>query len=193
MRFTSRLFAAGSLLALAAVLAFAQGGGQAQAPRPSKSASQELLGAWNENYHKLLEMAKDFPEDKFSFKVQKDQRSFVENLLHVVGVDYMFMSSISGKNMTLAGGENPPASAYKTRADVVKLLTQAQTDGAALINAGGDAGLNKEVKSPFGNFMQHAAAAWYSSIEHSGEHYGQLVVYYRANNMVPPDSRPQPR
>jgi len=28
-------------------------------------------------------------------------------------------------------------------------------------------------------------------IEHSGEHYGQLVVYYRANNMVPPESRGQ--
>jgi hypothetical protein len=26
-------------------------------------------------------------------------------------------------------------------------------------------------------------------IKHSGEHYGQLVVYYRANNLVPPDSR----
>ena len=25
--------------------------------------------------------------------------------------------------------------------------------------------------------------------EHSAEHYGQLVVYYRANNLVPPDSR----
>jgi hypothetical protein len=27
--------------------------------------------------------------------------------------------------------------------------------------------------------------------EHSGEHYGQLVGYYRANNMVPPASRPR--
>jgi hypothetical protein len=27
------------------------------------------------------------------------------------------------------------------------------------------------------------------AIEHSAEHYGQLVVYYRANNRVPPDSR----
>ena len=26
-------------------------------------------------------------------------------------------------------------------------------------------------------------------IEDNGEHYGQLVVYYRANNMVPPASR----
>jgi hypothetical protein len=27
------------------------------------------------------------------------------------------------------------------------------------------------------------------AIEHSGEHYGQLLVYYRANNLVPPDPR----
>jgi hypothetical protein len=27
------------------------------------------------------------------------------------------------------------------------------------------------------------------AIEHSAEHYGQLVVYYRANNLMPPDSR----
>jgi len=26
-------------------------------------------------------------------------------------------------------------------------------------------------------------------IEDSGEHYSQLVVYYRANNVVPPASR----
>jgi hypothetical protein len=31
----------------------------------------------------------------------------------------------------------------------------------------------------------------YELIEHSGEHYGQLVVYYRVNNMVPPESRPK--
>ena len=28
-------------------------------------------------------------------------------------------------------------------------------------------------------------------IEHSGEHYGQLVVYYRVSGMVPPESRPK--
>jgi hypothetical protein len=30
-----------------------------------------------------------------------------------------------------------------------------------------------------------------SAIEHSAEHFGQLVVYYRANNLVPPESRPR--
>ena len=32
---------------------------------------------------------------------------------------------------------------------------------------------------------------WIGTIEHAGEHYGQLVVYYRLNNMVPPASRPK--
>jgi hypothetical protein len=37
--------------------------------------------------------------------------------------------------------------------------------------------------------MAHNSNIWTFAIEHSGEHYGQLVVYYRANNLVPPDSR----
>ena len=33
----------------------------------------------------------------------------------------------------------------------------------------------------------------YGLIEHSGEHYGQIVVYYRLNGLVPPESRPKPK
>ena len=32
---------------------------------------------------------------------------------------------------------------------------------------------------------------WASVTEHSAEHYGLLVAYYRANGLVPPASRPQ--
>ena len=35
-----------------------------------------------------------------------------------------------------------------------------------------------------------ADGAW-GFIEHSGEHYGQLVVYYRVAGLVPPESRPK--
>jgi hypothetical protein len=31
----------------------------------------------------------------------------------------------------------------------------------------------------------------YGLIEHSGEHYGNLVVYYRNNRLAPPESRPK--
>ncbi len=69
----------------------------------------------------------------------------------------------------------------------MKFVQQAVTDGANIIQQEGDAGLDKTV--PWGNKLVHGSYLWMSAIEHSAEHYGQLVVYYRANNMVPPDSR----
>lgn len=58
-----------------------------------------------------------------------------------------------------------------------------------MIQQQGDAGLDRTSKF-FGNRLAHNSYIWTFAIEHSGEHYGQLVVYYRANNLVPPDSRP---
>jgi hypothetical protein len=39
------------------------------------------------------------------------------------------------------------------------------------------------------DFSEDNSSIWTFAIEHRGEHYGQLVVYYRANNLVPRDSR----
>jgi len=189
MRANSRVLIGIILITFAAGSALAQGQGQSQTPRPARTQSQELLSLWNNVHKKLTDMAMDFPEEKYDFKVQKDQRSFAENLLHVAGVDYMFLSAVSGTNMGLQGGENPPRSVYKTKADIVALMKKVSADGAALIQQLGDAGLNKEIKYPFGNMMAHVSFALWDDLEHAGEHYGQLVVYYRANNMVPPASR----
>jgi hypothetical protein len=43
-------------------------------------------------------MAQDFPEDKYDFQLQKDQRTFAQNLLHVAGGDYDLMRSVAGSN-----------------------------------------------------------------------------------------------
>jgi hypothetical protein len=74
---------------------------------------------------------------------------------------------------------------------VVKLMQQAVADGANLIEQQGDAGLDKTTKFAWGNRLVHNSYAWMEAIEHSAEHFGQLVVYYRANNMTPPESRPR--
>src|SRR5579863_784650 len=192
MRLSARVLTTGSLLIFAAGSAFAQGQGTKSAPKPAGTASQELLLQWNEIHNKLIAMAKDFPEDKFDFKVQKDQRTFAENLLHIAGVDYIFLNSISSTKLGPDFGkdpENPARTVYATKADVVKLMSQVSADGAALIQQIGDAGLNKEYKYPFANMMAHGSFSLWGDLEHCGEHYGQLVVYYRANNIVPPDSR----
>jgi len=86
---------------------------------------------------------------------------------------------------------NPSRDVYKTKADVVNLIQQAVADGANLIRRQGDAGLEETTKFPFGNKLVHNSYNWMFVIEDSGEDYGQLVVYYRADNMVPPAPRPR--
>lgn len=163
---------------------------QNQAPSPARSRSDEMLERWNDIGNKLVAMAKDFPEDKYDFKVQKDQRTFALNLLHAAALDFVLIRRISGTNVgpDFGEGDNPSRDAFKTKADVVKFVQEAIADGAQVIQQQGDAGLDKTTKF-FGNRMAHNSTIWTFAIEHSGEHYGQLVVYYRANNLVPPDSR----
>jgi hypothetical protein len=57
-----------------------------------------------------------------------------------------------------------------------------------VIQQQGDAGLDNTSRF-LGNRLAHNSYIWTFAVEHSDEHYGQLVVYYRANNLVPPDSR----
>ncbi len=178
------------LLALAGTCLGSQGQTQNQAPRPARSRTDETLDMWNEIGNKLVAMARDFPEDKYDFKLQKDERTFAQNLLHAAALDYVLIRRVSGSNLgpDFGEGDNPSRDVFKTKADVVKFVQEAVADGAQVIQQQGDAGLDKTSKF-FGNRLAHNSAIWTFAIEHSAEHYGQLVVYYRANNLVPPDSR----
>ncbi len=187
-RFSLALFSLVLLAAVAmAVPAHAQT--QNQPPGPAKSRADEMLDRWNDIGNKLVAMAKDFPEDKYDYKLQKDQRTFAENLLHAAALDFVVLRMVSGSSLgpDFGEGDNPKREAFKTKADVVKFVEEAVADGAKVIQQQGDAGLDKTTK--FGKRLAHNSNLWMFTIEHSGEHYGQLVVYYRANNLVPPDSR----
>ena len=181
-----------SLLTGAGTTLYGQVQTQKEAPRPARSRAEETLDRWNDVGKKLVTMAQDFPEDKYDFKLEKDERTFAENVLHVAAVDYDLMRAASGTNIGPDFGKNrhnPSRDVYKTKADVVKLIQQAIADGASILQQQGDAGLDKTMRMPWGNSLAHNSYIWVFAIEHSGEHYGQLVVYYRANNLVPPDSR----
>jgi hypothetical protein len=162
---------------------------QDQAPIPAPSRADEMLSRWNDIGHKLVAMAQDFPEDKYDYKLQKDERTFALNLLHEAALNYIVIRAVSGSNIgpDFGEGDNPSRDAFKTKADVIKFVQQYVTKGAEVIKNQGDAGLDKT--SRLGKRLHHNSDWWLFAIEHSAEHYGQLVVYYRANNMVPPDSR----
>src|SRR6202451_2665372 len=117
--------------------------GQSRDPGPLRTRAEETLEWWNQIGGKLIAMAKDFPEDKYDFKVQKDQRTFAENLLHVASVDFDVAGRVAGKHIGPdfgTDGHNPSRARYKTKAEVVKLLEDSVAAGAAVIKQQGDAG-----------------------------------------------------
>ncbi len=159
---------------LVAVLAVAARG-QQNAPPPPEKAIPNVL---NVTTKQVLDMAEDFPAEKYEFKATPEVRSFREVIIHA-----MSGTAFAGK---IARGEQAQwdeidAKGFKDKAAVVaefkKLASGLETAMKAL---------------PAARFAS-SPQPFLNVIEHTGEHYGQLVVYYRLNKMVPPASRPQPK
>jgi uncharacterized damage-inducible protein DinB len=177
-----------ALALFAAIAAHAQAPAKDAAPKVPDSPSKVLLDSWNDIGRKLIAMAEDMPEDKYDFKPVPAQRSFAEQLLHASGANYFFINPAKGLE-TPKGG--PKRADYKTKAEVVDYVRKSFADGAALIASKGDSGMSDLMIDPFSkNQARFSDFAW-DFIEHSGEHYGQLVVYYRVAGLVPPESRPK--
>lgn len=176
---------------MAAVPAAAQDAAKKEAapPKPAVGLSQAVLDQWNDVARKLIVMSEDFPEDKYDFKPTPGQRSFAEQLLHAAGANYFFTNLVKGEKPPAQ--EDPARTAFKTKADVVAYVKKSMDDGAAAIKAKGDAGMAGMMVDPFENKQVRVFDWAYGFIEHMGEHYGQLAVYYRVAGLVPPESRPK--
>lgn len=172
-------------LALATLPALAQEA--RKTPKPVPSPSQAVLEAWNDIGRKLIAMAEDIPVDKYDYKPNPDSRTFIAQLLHASAAMYFFTDPAQGKKPRY--NDDPKRDELQTKDQIVAFVKKAVEDGAEAIKAKGDAGMSKTVV--LGNQTNRISDLAYGLIEHSGEHYGQLVVYYRINGMVPPESRPK--
>lgn len=182
---------AGLVLAIGmlGVPALAQEAARKEPPKPAPSPSQAVLEQWNDIGRKLIAMAEDFPEDKYEYKPHPDSRTFAANLLHATASMYYFTDPAMGQKPRYPD-EGPSRDNLKTKAQIVAFVKKCVQDGADAIKAKGDKGLNQAVDEG-GPHLDRLYDVAYGLIEHSGEHYGQLVVYYRNNGMVPPESRPK--
>jgi uncharacterized damage-inducible protein DinB len=155
--------------------------------KPADPELKVVLDSWNDIGRKLTAMAEDFPEDKYDFKPTPAQRSFAEQLLHAAGANYLFTNPVMGQKSPAA--EDPKRDQYKNKADIVAFVKKSFADGAAALQSKGETGLMQTVV--YGDQEARVIDIAYGLIEHSGEHYGQLVVYYRLAGLVPPESRPK--
>jgi uncharacterized damage-inducible protein DinB len=165
--------------------------------KPAPSASEALLVNWNEIGRKLIAMAEDFPDDKYDFKPAPSARTFAERLLHAASANYFFTNMALGQKPP--SEEDPKRDLFKSKADLVAYVKKSFTDGAAAIKSKGDQGISGVVVDPFAQDVPEQAGRAqirlsdlaYNLVEHSGEIYGQLTVYYRVAGLIPPESRPK--
>jgi uncharacterized damage-inducible protein DinB len=157
-------------------------------PKPADPPSKVVIDSWNDIGRKLIAMAEDFPEDKYDFKPTPAQRSFAEQLLHMAGANYFVTNLLTGQKPPQG---DPKRDDFKSKSDVVAYVKKSFADGAAAIKAKGDKGLHDLIVDPFANQQVRVIDWAYGFIEHDGEHYGQLVGYYRLAGLVPPESRPK--
>jgi len=162
---------------------------QQAAPKSAPSPSQAVLEQWNDIGRKLIAMAEDFPEDKYDFKPTPAVRSFAERLIHAGHANQFFINAVLGRKSPEM--DDPKRDQFKAKADVVAFVKKSFADGAAAIKQKGDKGMSDLVVDPFSNEQTRISDFAYGFVEHSGEIYGQLTVYYRLAGLVPPESRPK--
>jgi hypothetical protein len=161
-----------SIPVLLAVLAVSASAQPKTPPTPAKQIAN-TFGYVNKN---IVDMAQDFPADKYDFRLKPEMRSFGEVIVHVTsGIAY---AAKAGRGEKVQWDEID-AKDYKTKSEIVALLQKWIADA------------NTTLKSVPEDSFAKSLQPWLSVIEHTGEHYGLLVAYYRANGMVPPSSRPQ--
>lgn len=159
------------------------------AAKPAPSPSGALLERWNDIGRKLIAMAEDFPENKYDFKPTPVVRTFAEGLIHAAATNYFFTNVVLGQKPPAE--EDPKRDQFKNKAAVVAFVKKSFADGAMAIKTKGDKGMSDLIMNPFTDERTRVSDYAYDLVEHSGEVYGQLTVYYRLAGLVPPESRPK--
>ncbi len=182
---------AGQILAcclLAATSTF----GSAQASAPAKPAVGTVM-APSAEYGKLLTLlekefvsaAEAMPEDKYDFSPPagagdfKGVRNFGDQVKHVAQANGYFFHDPNKPMVDDAASFDK----LKTKAEIVKALKDSFMQAHAYVDA--ITPENAFVMTSNGTRGEMAAFG----MAHLMDHYGQMVVYLRMNNIIPPASR----
>ena len=137
------------------------------------TAAESLEKNFDYIHQKVLTMAQDFPDAKYDYRLKPEMRSFGEVIVHIAsGVSY---AARKGRGEKVNWAELNPKD-YATKEQCVALLQKWIGEADASLK-----------QNPEG--VEGSLEPFLSVLQHSSEHYGLLVAYFRANDLVPPDSR----
>jgi DinB superfamily len=147
----------------------------AGAQSKTHTAAETLKQNFDYIHQKVLTMAQDFPESKYGYKLKPEMRSFGDVIVHIASGTAFAAKAGRGENVKW--DELDPKD-YPSKSQCVALLQKwiGEADAALAQNPEG---------------IHGSLDPFLSVLQHSSEHYGLLVAYYRANGLVPPESRPK--
>ena len=146
----------------------------------AKAALQDMFSTmltkqWEQINDKIASLAEQFPEEKYEFSPVDGTRTFGGVLRHLAFWNQFVANSVRGIKTDETLNELP-VHECPTKAQVVKALKKSADEATAALKVRAE--------------MEPASAELCATFtQHSSEHYGQLVVYYRLSGLVPPASR----
>lgn len=178
------------LATIAAVVVGAAFSGGAQTPQTpaaggTTTLSADLVKDWEAQKDMLMKIADAMPEDKFKFKATPPERTYGEQIMHIATANVGLSKLIDAK-------ATPPSftpESAKTKAEILKALSDSYDFGIAALKNQTDATLQETVQGPRFLGPSTRARIAYRALGHSMDIYGQMAVYLRLNEIVPPASR----
>ncbi len=161
-----------------------RGGGRGGAPACTNLAC-DVQADWARSMRLLITTAEAMPEDKWGYKSTPAQRSFGEQVMHIVQIDQKLLGGLGGKTPAPQINMKPASKAH-----TVAALRQSLEFGAAVVKEFDDQGLLERVPGMFLGASASRIRLINFSMTHSQDVYGQMVVYLRLNGVVPPASNP---
>jgi uncharacterized damage-inducible protein DinB len=161
-----------------------QGRGRGPAAPPCATLSCDILSDWQRTANQIIGIADRMPEDKWGYKSTPAQRSFGEQVMHIVQTDVRFIGALGGKT----AAPTIDAKAAASKSESMAALRTSFAYGEAVVKEFNDQQWLERINGMFMGPSVARLRVIYFDLGHSQDIYGQMAVYLRLNGLVPPAS-----
>ena len=143
-----------------------------------------FLGSLDAANDKIVQLAMEFPEDKYDARPADGIRSVKESLMHVANANVFFASSL-GADIPADMKDKNFEKEVSTKEDALKVLKKSMELSRKAVMGVSEADMADEMDWFDGSKVPKLRMVLLVG-DHANEHLGQLIAYARANDVVPP-------
>jgi len=168
-----------------------------------ETPGKAVMRTFESQIYDVRSAAEAMPGDKWSYRPAagsfKDEkpaggpaevRTFAEQVKHVACSNFAFAAELDGTKPPEACDKGGPSTA-RTRAELLMYLRDSFATLKKSLGAITARNMYDPIEGPYAAPNTRLGLAEVC-VWHAADHYGQMVLYLRENNIVPPASRPNP-